>query len=142
MYLYFTSWAVQLCSGFLLSSLSLCVFEFLSLYLSVALSLCRSISLSLYLSVALSLCCSISLSIYLYVSPLYFFISLLGISFYLNSLSFSSSPSLFPCFFCQAIKVPQKSVEQLRFEQMDFEKLTPSQENNIVEYCHSFNKRL
>ena len=41
-----TSWATRLCSGFLLSALSLCPFISMSLYLSVSLSL-PSISLSL-----------------------------------------------------------------------------------------------
>jgi hypothetical protein len=27
-------------------------------------------------------------------------------------------------FFCRAVEIPKKSVEQLRFEQMDFEQLT------------------
>jgi hypothetical protein len=27
-------------------------------------------------------------------------------------------------FFCQAVEIPKKSVEQSRFEQMDFEQLT------------------
>ena len=29
-------------------------------------------------------------------------------------------------FFCLAVEIPKKSVEQSRFEQMDFEQLTPS----------------
>ena len=55
-----TSWANQLCSGFLLSALSL--------YLSVSLFLCLSISLSVYLSISLSPYLSISISLYLYIS--------------------------------------------------------------------------
>jgi len=27
-------------------------------------------------------------------------------------------------FFCRAVEIPKKSVERLRFEQMDFEQLT------------------
>ena len=32
-------------------------------------------------------------------------------------------------FFCRAVEIPKKSVEQLRFKQMDFEQLTLTQEN-------------
>jgi hypothetical protein len=34
-------------------------------------------------------------------------------------------------FFCCAVEIPKKSVEQSRFEQMDFEQLTLTQQNSL-----------
>ena len=44
-------------------SLSLCVFPYLSIYLSVCLSICLSVYLSICLSVYLSICLSVCLSV-------------------------------------------------------------------------------
>jgi hypothetical protein len=69
-YLLRTSWATQLCLGFLLLAISLC----LSVFVSLPLSLCLS-PLSFYFS---------HLSLYLSISPIYLSISTLYLYLYLD----------------------------------------------------------